>query len=258
MRIPFFFMVALFSGFLVQQARKKVEDREKQLDERLKRQERLSMLGQMAAWVAHEIRSPLATIKGRAHLIKVEAGRDGETYQHAQSIDRASTLIEHIVEDILGFSRGNRPKLKSLSLNSLVEDVLSSYGEAGSRQGVELRSSLEADLPKVKVNEEELRRVMLNLLDNSFEAFKGEGEIEVRTGSEKGWVRLQVWDNGPGIPEDSLNSVFDPFYSTKPKGTGLGLSIVHKIVDDHDGTIEVESGDSKGTLFTIRLPVGPG
>ena len=255
MRIPFFFLVAIFSGFLVHHAKKRVEDREKELQDKLRRQDRLALLGQMAAWVAHEIRNPLTTIKGRAQLIRSESEEREKTRRHADFIDKASDQIDLIIRDTLDFSRERETRLQPVDLNSLMAEVVDSFREEVSGQGVEVKLDLDANLPEVRGNREELRRVILNLLNNSSEAMKGKGEIAVRTCVEEGRATIELRDNGPGIPKESASKIFEPFYSSKPKGVGLGLTIVRKIIDDCEGTIEVQSEVGKGTLFTIRLPI---
>lgn len=253
-RVPFFFLVAIFSGFLVQQAKRRVEDREAELQERLKRQDRLAMLGQMAARVAHDIRNPLATIKGGSQLIRSEVQAGERIYHQAELINRASNQIDEIVESILGFSRQRKPDLEPVDLNSLLAEVVTSFKDTASGQGVEVKLDLQANLPQVKGNPEELTRMFLNLLNNSSEAMKGKGEVDIRTSGDRGWGWIELSDHGPGIPSDSVQKVFEPFYSTRPKGTGLGLSIVHKIIDDHQGIIDLASELGVGTTFIIKLP----
>ncbi len=256
-RVPFFFLVAVFSGFLVQQAKKRTEDRETELDDRLKRQDRLAMLGQMAARVAHDIRNPLTTIKGRSQLIKSQVKGGDIIRRHADSIDRATDQINEIVEDILGFYKESKPQAEPLDLNPLVEEVITSFRDTLSGEGFEVKLDLRRKLPGVKGNGEQLRRVFLNLMSNCFEAMQGQGEVRVRTDRDRRWVTVEVKDNGPGISRENIGKIFDPFYSTKSKGTGLGLSIVHKIIHDLNGTIGVESKVGAGTTFTINLPREP-
>lgn len=257
MRVPFFFLIAVFSGFLVQQARKKVQERESELEGRLKRQEKLAMLGQMAARVAHDIRNPLTTIKGRSQLIKSQVKGGDIIRRHAEAIDRASNQINQIVDDVLGFYKETKPEPLPVDLNPLLEDVVACFRDGLSGEGIEVKLDLRRRLPEVKGNSEQLRRVFLNLLSNCFEAMQGKGQVRISTSRDRRWVRAQVTDNGPGISRENLSKIFDPFYSTKSKGTGLGLSIVHKIIDDHQGTITVESNVGMGTTFTVKLPRMP-
>ena len=243
--------------------------RVKTMMEQLVSSEKMASVGQMAAGVAHEINTPLGIILGYAQLMKDDFEEDSETYQNLEVIERQTKASRKIVADLLKFSRQTGSVRENLNLNEVLADVLAVTEHNLNMDHIYGHLELENDLPEVVGDAEKLRQVFVNLTNNAHHAMeeKGGGDIILSTSYDpKGQhVIAQVRDTGHGIPEDVKAKIFDPFFTTKPvgKGTGLGLSVSYGIIQDHGGTIEIESpvkdlqtGEtSQGTAFRIILPV---
>ena len=218
----------------------------RRLEEKVKQNERLSYLGKMASWVAHEIRNPLTSIDGFAQLLRnIEDRKRMDTY--IDEIRKGAQRINHIVDDILTFARSRRMELKKVHLKGLIEDIL---------QTIKVKAVIEGmEQPFVQGEEESIRRLFVNLITNAVEAMDENGLLKIDFKQTDNVILTEIIDNGKGIDEKDLKNLFIPFYTTKTRGTGLGLAIVKKIVDDHHGKIEIESKPGQGTKVKIYLPV---
>ena len=219
----------------------------------------------VAAWrevarrLAHEIKNPLTPIQLCAERLRRHFG--GAPVQTRELVDECTTTIVGEVESLKGlvdefsqFARMPAPRAVPTDLNALVTDVLGLY--RGIFPNVELRPRLAEDLPRASVDSEQLRRVLINLIDNAVEAMEQCGAIDVETQHVRAdnLVRVVVADNGPGIPPSERDKLFMPYYSTKKRGSGLGLAIVRRIVAEHGGSIDVTDNTPRGTRFAIELP----
>ncbi len=218
---------------------------------------RVSAWGPVAQRLAHGIKTPLSTIRLKAQQMEEEGVAEAATIQ--QEADRLSRMTD-------GFMRLASFEPLSLAeedLNEVIQRVVGEQG-IGLVEGLELKLDLASDLPKIRIDEEQVVRALANLVNNALAAMADRGVLTIRTRmlrsgepSAAGGERLvvEVSDTGPGIPEEYRAKLFQPFFTRKPGGTGLGLTIVKKTVEDHGGTIEVESEAGKGTTFRIFLPV---
>jgi two-component system nitrogen regulation sensor histidine kinase NtrY len=219
----------------------------------------------VAAWrevarrLAHEIKNPLTPIQLCAERMRRHFGAAPE--QTRELVDECTTTIVGEVESLKGlvdefsqFARMPAPRAVPSDLNALVTDVLGLY--RGIFPNVELRPRLAEELPRVSADPEQLRRVLINLIDNAVEAMEQRGVIEIETQHARAdsLVRITVADNGPGIPPTERDKLFMPYYSTKKRGSGLGLAIVRRIVAEHGGSIDVTDNIPRGTRFAIELP----
>ncbi len=219
----------------------------RKLEDRLKHAERLSYLGKMASWVAHEIRNPLTSIDGFAQLLE-GVNDDDKRKLYTTEIRKGAERVNHIIDDILTFSRARKTEFHPVSLRDLLEEVANGVRTVAS-------VSLDGDgLSLVRGEEESLRRLFINLVNNSVEAMDAGGKIAITLSADNGYVLTTIKDTGKGIPAKVLENIFTPFVTTKARGTGLGLSIVKKIVDEHEGKIEFESREGIGTECRIWLP----
>lgn len=219
----------------------------KALSKKLKQAEKLSYLGKMASWVAHEIRNPLAVIDGFARLLSTTEKKNKRNL-YCSEIYKATRRIDHIIEDILAFAKTKKkePKLTEINLKSLVEYVV---------KDINIKSTIKDDTAAIVEGEmESIRRVFVNLITNSVEAMKKNGRLKINFSTNKKWVITEIIDNGVGISTEDMKNLFTPFFTTKQRGTGLGLSIVKKIVEEHKGKIEMESEEGKGTTVRVYLP----
>jgi two-component system nitrogen regulation sensor histidine kinase NtrY len=160
--------------------------------------------------------------------------------------------MKQMVDEFSRFARMPRPQPVEVDLEELMRETLQLYREV--KPGVELAWTVTSEARRARFDKEQLRGVLINLLDNAVEATPAPGSVDVRAFGNNGSVVLQVRDSGPGIPAEAKEKLFLPYYSTKGRGSGLGLAIVHRVVTDHGGTIRVEDNRPKGTVFTIELP----
>lgn len=234
--------------------------KQKLLEKRLLQNERLAMVGQMAAKVAHEIRNPLAIISLNAELLEDEfkafdrkASEEGRGMLRLiiEEIDRLSGLVE----EYLQFSRLPQSEPKPGDIAGLVDETLRQLAAMAKSAGIEMITHIDDRIPALLFDPRQLRRVLLNLARNAIEAMPDGGMLEVAVRRQAHAVALIVNDSGSGIPDDDLEKIFEPFYSTKEIGTGLGLSIVQQIVHEHGGQITCRSQAGVGTCMTVTLPL---
>jgi two-component system sensor histidine kinase HydH len=216
-------------------------------------------IAQLAGGLAHEIRNPLGTMALNLDLLaedfqNPETPRDRRVLQKIERLRRESQRLQDILENFLRFARVQELRLETADLNVIVEELRDFYEPQVMAQGIVIRTHYEHDLPRMSLDVDLFRQALLNLFINARQAMPEGGELLLRTRSEGLWNVLEVTDTGKGMTEDVRARVFDAFYSTRPGGSGLGLPTTRKIVEAHDGTIEVQSEPGKGSQFTIRLP----
>jgi two-component system nitrogen regulation sensor histidine kinase NtrY len=220
---------------------------------------------QLAAWneaarrIAHEIKNPLTPIRlGAERLLrKSEQGDPDLPRAIAEAVEiivREVGTIQQMVDEFSRFARMPRPRPAPVDLGRLVDETLHLYRNL--KPGVEIEGGVAAPLPPVNLDSEQIKRVLINLLDNAVEATDPPGRVTVSAHTEDGHLEIQVRDTGRGIPPESKEKLFLPYFSTKGRGTGLGLAIVHRIVADHHGSVRVEDNAPKGSVFTLELPLG--
>jgi len=223
--------------------------------QRLIHSERLATVGKMAAHVAHEIRNPLVTIGGYArHMLKAGCANEA-VQQMCQVIADEVLRLENILADVLNFTRLPEPSPKRSNLNRVVAEACHLVEADARSAGVEIRQLLDDRLPNFYFDPNQIKQVLLNLLQNALQSFGDGGTITVTTEAVDDHVRIQIEDTGSGIPEEVQENMFNPFFTTRPHGTGLGLAICQQIVHDHGGRIQVKSTVSVGTTFTLTLPL---
>jgi signal transduction histidine kinase len=237
----------------------------KEQQERLLQASRLADIGQLAAGVAHEINTPLASIALRAEsllrsvsdprLQEIESFKNFPRY--LKTIDEEIFRCKKIISALLDFSRVRKPEVRETDLNGLAEKAADLVGHQMKLKQVALKVELDPGLPRIQADDGQLRQAIIALLMNALDATAGGGKVEVTTRREgDDAVSLTVADDGPGIPPENLGKIFSPFFSTKPvgQGTGLGLAICHGIITSHHGEIRVESEVGRGTRFSLVLP----
>ncbi len=231
---------------------------EKKLLERLTQTESVSGLDTLAAGLAHEMNNPLFSITGHAEAILDEKEMN-KIQAHAEKIRGSSRRIAKIVSDLSGYARGkgNEPRTKvnvAETLDSAVKIALIPFDE--NELIVEKNYAV---ISPVEAVSEELQQIFANLFENAFQAMNGKGTLFITASQSADRVRVQVQDTGPGIPQEYLSRIFNPFFTTKGqgKGTGLGLNVVHKLVKKCGGDIEVDTEPGKGTVFSVIFPSSP-
>jgi two-component system, sporulation sensor kinase E len=227
----------------------------KALTEQLIRADRLAALGELTAGVAHEVRNPLGIIRASVQLMEDAECSKERVHEAATVIKQEIDRLDKVIKALLDFGRPAAPTLRPVSVRKVIEEVALFSRPSANRARVEIIESYGRDVPDVMADPEQLKQVFVNLISNAVQAMSdGGGTLTVETGSDAGFVFVRFIDTGPGIPDGVLGKIFDPFVSTRADGTGLGLTIVHRIVDDHDGHIEVASQAGVGTAFTVWLP----
>jgi two-component system CheB/CheR fusion protein len=227
----------------------------KRTEELLREQAALARLGEMAAVVAHEVKNPLAGIRGALQVI---GGRLPETSRDraimGDIVARLDSLNE-IVEDLLIFARPREPRLSPVAVAELLEDTASLLRKDASHGNVDVR--IAGDRPTIEADAEQLQTAFLNLLLNAAQASASGGRIDVTVSSENGRCRVAIADTGPGIPAETRDKIFEPFFTTKHRGTGLGLPTAKRVIDRHHGAIAVDCPPGGGTIVTVTLPGSP-
>ncbi len=230
------------------------------LEEQLLRSEKLSSVGVLAAGVAHEINNPLTTILGYAKLLLEGRPKDDEDHDALDLVAEEAQRVQHIVRNLLDFSRRESGEKAPTSIIELVERTLSLVAPDLRKRGVVVTRDLNRDVPMALVEARRIEQVLVNLLTNAGHAMPDGGTLTVRSGLimdvTPPRVFVEITDTGEGISKRDLGRIFDPFFTTKEpgKGTGLGLSVSHGIIVDHGGKIDVESEVGAGTTFRIILP----
>jgi two-component system nitrogen regulation sensor histidine kinase NtrY len=219
--------------------------------------QKLATWNEAARRVAHEIKNPLTPIRLSAERL-LKKYREGDPGLGTALEDGVKTIVREVasmkqmVDEFSRFARMPRPQPIEVDLEELMRETLQLYREV--KPGVELAWTVTSEARRARFDKEQLRGVLINLLDNAVEATPVPGSVDVRAFGNNGSVVLQVRDSGPGIPAEAKEKLFLPYYSTKGRGSGLGLAIVHRVVTDHGGTIRVEDNQPHGTVFTIELP----
>jgi len=229
-----------------------------QIQAQLIRSEKLASLGELVAGIAHEINNPLTGILVFASLMQKSPEISPAMREDLDTIIRETKRCGRIVKGLLEFSRCSPPKKDHCSLNLVADRALGLMEHQQLFREITVVREYDADLPEALLDPNQLEQVLVNLLLNAAQAMAGTGELKVASGVRQGSVYLRVTDSGCGIPETILGKIFDPFFSTKEnKGTGLGLSVSYGIVQEHGGSIDVESEVGVGTTFIITIPLTP-
>ena len=224
---------------------------------RIREQEKLAVVGQMAAGVAHEIRNPLTSVRGFAQLIREKVGTENSAIREymeimIQEIDQADSFINNFLQ----LARPTPPQMQRCSLNDVVIQFARIFESQAFLHGIKIISQLQ-ELPLIIIDKDQIKQVLLNLCQNALQAMEPGGVITLTTEylAKDKEICLSVIDNGAGISQEDLDKLGTPFYTTKDTGTGLGLSISYAIIDRHQGRIEVTSQPGKGTTFSLYLPL---
>ena len=226
----------------------------------IQRADRLASLGTLTAALAHEIRNPLVAIKTLTQLLP-ERFHDEEFRNHflhivSGEVDRISTLINELLE----FARPSNPKVETEDINTILDSIILLVSSGTKKKYIHIIRNFSPNLPPILIDREQIKQVVLNLLINAIEATEENGKIFVKTrpylkSNGEPYIQIEFTDTGCGIPAEYLESIFNPFFTTKHKGSGLGLSISNQIVQEHRGYIDVESQPNKGSSFYINLPL---
>ena len=242
--------------------------RVEQLEERERLRDRLAALGEMAAAIAHEVKNPLAGIEVMAGILKRQLTDLPDAQTTLADIIKEAKMANVIVQEVLAFVRPIRLQVEDIAVADVIRDAMTMAESHPLKGSVEIRVNAPEALRPIQGDPHQLRQIFTNLLTNAFEAMSGTGRVDIAATSIDGeeepaaadlatgpTVVITITDNGPGIPPEVVDRIFSPFFTTKPQGSGLGLAIVRKIVDAHDGRIDVGERPGGGTVFRVTLPV---
>lgn len=224
-----------------------------QLRDEVGRMERLSLVGQMAASITHEIRNPMAVIRGFVQLIQERSASTHHDYFRIvmEELDRVNTIIS----DFLSLAQNRALAMEMGSLNDIITDMQPLLEADANLRGQTLLVELCEEMPRIMVNDREIKQLLLNLARNGMEAMDEKGILTIATVFERGAIELRIADVGVGIPQEKMNKLFEPFFTTKTRGTGLGLPLCLSIAERHNGRIEAYSTEGKGTTFVVTFNI---
>lgn len=215
--------------------------------------ERLAAIGQMASIISHEIRNPLAVISNATRLIKtIEPPKDAKLIKQFSIIEAEIKQANSIISEVLGFARSRDMILSTIDLNSYLHDLLLSFPASS---GIRLQEKLDPESVRLKIDAEEMKQAVRNLISNACEAMQGQGTVTLGTRVGKKVVCIYVADEGPGVPDALKEKIFSPFFTTKARGTGLGLAVVRKAIGRHKGKMFIHNRATGGAVFEIYLTI---
>ncbi|WP_071458513.1 ATP-binding protein [Bacillus massilinigeriensis] len=222
------------------------------VNENMRRQEKLAVIGGMATAIAHEIKNPLSTLKGFTQLQK-EQEKDSDSFYSImlKEIDR----INAILNDLLFLGKPSHLQKTETSMENILKYVISAMKFQTGGKAIDFTLDIPSDMPKINCDENQMKQVFINLIKNSIEAIPVKGSISVSAALYGKKMKITIQDSGDGIPKDELSRLFDPFFTTKEDGTGLGLIVTKKIIEEHQGEICFESEEGRGTTAVITLNV---
>ena len=226
------------------------------IEEQLRRAERLSALGELSAILAHEIRNPLASIRGTEEILMEEGTSAASRGEFLGILVKESDRLNRVVEDFLRMARPEPTSKKECDLNEELANMVTLL-TAEARAGKITLQLIPTALPQFVGDSEKLRQAFMNIILNAIQASPAGGRVTVKTllNPERGCIEIRFTDTGPGVAPEAVGEIFEPFFTTKGSGTGLGLPITKKIIESHGGSVEVESEPGSGATFKVMLPI---
>lgn len=238
----------------------------RELEAAVRQADRLSTMGTLAAGLAHEVKNPLGGIKGAAQLLEQELAEDSELLEYTRVMIRETERIDRIIRELLELASPRGLKLTPVNLHRVLGDIMLLQKQTVVGRDISFVSHFDPSIPDIMADGAMLTQLFLNLIRNALDSMVESGRLTVtsrvlsdyrmaKNERQSRMVAVEVCDDGPGIPQEDLENIWTPFFSSKPTGAGLGLTICHKIVSEHRGMIKVESDPGHGTKFTVLLPL---
>ena len=224
------------------------------IEEQLRRSEKLSTLGEMAAVLAHEIRNPLGSIRGTAEILRDDYRPGDPKHEFIEIQIKETERLNHVVEDFLRMARQQPMELHDCSIREELETIVTLVAKDAQDRGVSLRLEPSTGEAVILGDGEKLRQAFLNIIINALQATPSGGSVGIACRRTATGHEIRFVDSGSGIAAEALTKIFEPFYTTKPDGTGLGLAVTRKIIEGHGGTLEIESENGTGTTVSVCLP----
>jgi two-component system sensor histidine kinase HydH len=223
--------------------------------ERMKRAERIYALAQLSAGLAHEIRTPLASLEGAAALLQREAQSEEGRREFLGIIQKESRRLNGLLTSFLEFAKPRQPEFTMVEIGEVLDSVIILVRQACDANRLELRTHVQPELPMLECDPEQLKQVLINLVMNACQAMPLGGSVLLEAQRDGATINIDVHDLGEGIDEANMEKIFDPFFTTKESGTGLGLSVAHQIVSQHKGVLNILRNSAQGVTVRVSLPV---
>jgi signal transduction histidine kinase len=259
-----FQVVALVVGTLAEhekRQRRELSDAYEKLRasfEQLRRADRLSALGQLSAGLAHEIKNPLASMKGSLDILSDDFPEGHEKREFLEIFQKEIDRLNVVLTEFLQFARPPRPDRQPVDVEDVLESIRVLCSKEAERAGVTLDVAPVDGLPEISADAGQLQQALLNIVLNGIQAMPRGGRLRIDVGRGDGRLEIRVSDEGGGIPEEIRTQIFDPFFTTKDRGTGLGLPIAHNLLKGHGGDVFIEDREGGGTAFVVELPIEGG
>ena len=241
--------------FVITQLQEEVEKQKQELEatqERLIRQEKLALMGQLAGSIGHELRNPLGVIANSVYYLNLRlTDADEKTQEYLDMITVTVDEARRIITDLLSLLRTSPGKRQAVTISMLVAHVLERQNPP---ENVQLYTIFPENLPDWYIDGQQIKQVLINLLDNAYQSIEGKGEVHIYAEAQEGTVHLSIRDSGSGMPDEMIPRIFEPLFTTKADGVGLGLMICKNLVEVNGGTILVDSSEGEGSTFTVVLP----
>lgn len=224
------------------------------MQEQLQKSDRLNVIGELAAGIAHEIRNPMTALKGFIQLL--ESCITAEHAMYYQVITSELARIDSIINEFLILAKPQAIRFQEKDINKIIRETVELLDAQAVLYNVQFKTKYNDNLPPLYCEPNQLKKVFINIIKNAIEVMPDGGNVSITIKrTEKNQVKVSIKDEGMGIPKEKMNRLGEPFYTTKERGTGLGLMVSYRIIEDHKGTIQIESEEGKGTVFHINLPL---
>jgi signal transduction histidine kinase len=225
--------------------------------QQLRKAERLSALGEIAAGFVHEVRNPIAAMRGALDIVASRASRNTPEAEFTDIARKELVRLDSLIGDFLAYARPHEPTLRVTSLAAVLERVTVLLRPQAERAKVTIETRGLEQLPSVMADPDQIAQVFINIALNAIQATPPQGTLRIEGSATATSAVVDVVDQGPGIPAELHARLFEPFFTTKPQGTGLGLAVSHRIVTAHHGTIELHAATPSGTIVRVTLPIRP-
>ncbi|MCP4714476.1 MAG: GAF domain-containing protein, partial [Deltaproteobacteria bacterium] len=233
-----------------------LEEQVQQLVERVRLNDRLALLGEISAGLAHELRNPLGSLMAGIKLLEREGKSREEKQTVFEILKKESERLNNALTDFLGYARPGRMQPVELDVSRMLTDIIRLIGQDDDLMGGStIETDFDPDLQPLTADGDRVRQVIWNIMINGLKAMETPGVLHVRASSDDDWLRIDINDSGRGIAPENIEKIFNPFFSLSKGGTGLGLAIVRRIMQEHGGEIKVDSNAKSGTTFSVRFPL---
>jgi signal transduction histidine kinase len=222
--------------------------------EQLRRADRLAALGQLSAGLAHEIKNPLASMKGSLEILSSDFPPGHEKREFLDILEKELGRLNHVLSEFLQFARTPRPDRRPCNLKEVIDSIEVLCSKEANRQGVTIETSYEEDLPELELDAAQIQQALLNIVLNGIQAMPSGGRLSIGVEESAGDLSVWIRDEGEGIPPENQSRIFDPFFTTKERGTGLGMAIAHNLIQGHGGDIRLVEEGRSGSTFQVALP----